>query len=93
MIRLCRHIPAAAALLAAASAPFSEPVRAQAPGAPARPPNVVVILADDLGYGDLGAYGHPLIRTPRLDALARDGVRLTSYYAGAPACTPARAAC
>lgn len=92
MIRLCRHIPAAAALLAAASAPFSEPVRAQAPGAPARPPNVVVILADDLGYGDLGAYGHPLIRTPRLDALARDGVRLTSYYAGAPACTPARAA-
>ncbi|MGH9160556.1 MAG: sulfatase family protein [Vicinamibacteraceae bacterium] len=55
-------------------------------------PNVVLILADDLGYGDLGSYGHPTIRTPRLDRLAQEGIRLTSYYAGAPACTPARAA-
>lgn len=54
----------------------------------ARLPNVVLILADDLGYGDLASYGHPIIRTPRLDRLAREGIRLTSYYAGAPTCTP-----
>jgi arylsulfatase A-like enzyme len=57
-----------------------------------RAPNVVLILADDLGYGDLASYGHPLIRTPRLDQLASEGIRLTSYYAGAPLCTPSRAA-
>jgi len=54
-------------------------------------PNIVVVFADDLGYGDLGGYGHPLIRTPRLDRLASDGVRLTTVYA-APSCTPSRAA-
>lgn len=55
-------------------------------------PNVVLILADDLGYGDLGVYGHPTIRTAHLDRLAGQGARLTSYYSVAPACTPARAA-
>lgn len=64
-------------------------------GAEARsemPPNVVILFADDLGYGDLSSYGHPLIRTPHLDRMARDGVRLTSFYAAAPSCTPSRAA-
>jgi arylsulfatase A len=55
-------------------------------------PNVVLIVADDLGYGDLGSYGAPDIRTPNLDRLAHDGVRLTDYYANAPVCTPTRAA-
>src|SRR5436309_3541681 len=59
--------------------------------APPRP-NVVLIVADDLGYGDLGSYGAPDIKTPNLDRLARDGVRLTDYYANAPVCTPTRAA-
>jgi arylsulfatase A-like enzyme len=58
---------------------------------PARP-NIVVILTDDLGYGDLASYGHPTIRTPRLDRLAQQGIRLTSYYSGSALCTPARAA-
>ncbi len=62
---------------------------AQAP--PARPPNVIVILADDLGYGELGVGGQARIRTPRLDALAREGVRLTQFYAGSPVCAPSRA--
>jgi arylsulfatase A-like enzyme len=53
-------------------------------------PNIVVLLADDLGYGDLGCYGHPTIATPNLDRMAREGLRLTSFYA-APACTPSRA--
>ena len=57
-----------------------------------RPPNIVLILADDLGYGDLGVYGSDEIRTPRLDQMAAQGVRLTEFYSPAPTCTPARAA-
>ncbi len=56
------------------------------------PPNLVMIYADDLGYGDLGCYGHPTIRTPNLDRMAREGMRFTQYYSGAPICTPSRAA-
>ncbi len=55
------------------------------------PPNFVLLFADDLGYGDLGCYGHPIIRTPNLDRLARQGIRLTSFYAAAPTCSPSRA--
>ncbi len=55
-----------------------------------RPPNIVIIFADDLGYGDLGVYGHPLIRTPRLDRLAAEGLKLTSFYASAPVCSASR---
>lgn len=58
----------------------------------ARPPNVVLILADDLGYGDLGVTGAPDIRTPNLDGLAAEGVRFTRAYANAPVCTPTRVA-
>ena len=54
--------------------------------------NFVFILCDDLGYGDLGAYGNPVIKTPVLDSLAASGLTLTSCYAGAPVCSPARAA-
>jgi len=61
-------------------------VRAQ----PRRPPNFIIILADDQGYGDLGSYGHPTIRTPNLDRMAAEGQRWTSFYA-APVCTPSRA--
>ena len=57
-----------------------------------RPPNVLVILADDLGYGDLSCYGAPDIRTPNIDALARDGMRFTRFYANSPVCSPTRAA-
>ena len=63
-----------------------------AQAAPERPPNVVVILADDLGYGDLGVYGHPTVRTPRIDRMAAEGQRWTSFYVGESVCTPSRAA-
>jgi arylsulfatase A len=55
-------------------------------------PNILVILVDDLGYGDLASYGHPTIRTPNLDRLAGEGVRFTDFYSAAPVCSPARAA-
>ncbi|MEM8484343.1 MAG: sulfatase [Bacteroidota bacterium] len=55
------------------------------------PPNIVLIFADDLGYGDLSIYGHPTIHTPRLDEIARQGIKMTSFYTAAPVCTPSRA--
>lgn len=58
----------------------------------AKPPNLVIILADDLGYGDLSCYGHPSIRTPNLDKMAQEGMRFTDFYVAAPVCTPSRAA-
>ncbi|MEM9260226.1 MAG: sulfatase-like hydrolase/transferase, partial [Bacteroidota bacterium] len=54
------------------------------------PPNIIYILADDLGYGDLGVYGSKHIETPHLDQLARRGMRFTQHYSGAPVCAPAR---
>lgn len=55
-------------------------------------PNVVIIFCDDLGYGDLGCYGHPTIATPQLDRMAAEGMRFTQFYSAAPVCTPSRAA-
>lgn len=75
----------ALSMLAVGSAP--DGVNGNAPR-----PNIVVLLCDDLGYGDLGCFGHPRIKTPHLDRLAREGARLTSLYGGAPVCSPSRAA-
>ncbi|MDX1405875.1 MAG: sulfatase [Woeseiaceae bacterium] len=57
----------------------------------AAPPNVILVLADDLGYGDIGANGNRRIATPNIDRMAREGVRLTGFYASANVCTPSRA--
>ena len=56
------------------------------------PPNIIVIFADDVGYGDLSVQGHPTIRTPHLDRMAAEGLRFTQFYTGASVCTPSRAA-
>jgi arylsulfatase A-like enzyme len=64
---------------------------AQAQRAAERPPNLVIILADDLGYGDVCAYGCTTTRTPNIDAIARSGARFTQGYVTAPVCSPSRA--
>lgn len=74
---------AAAALAACASPPPAD--------ASSRKPNIVLILADDLGYGDLGVFGNGMIRTPNIDRMAAEGARLTNFYAAANVCTPSRA--
>ena len=59
----------------------------QAQAGSTRRPNVVLILTDDVGYGDLGSYGAPNVKTPHIDGLARDGVRFTDFYANGATCT------
>ncbi|MCD6049841.1 MAG: arylsulfatase [Verrucomicrobia bacterium] len=65
--------------------------RAQAPAQTVNRPNVVVIIADDLGYGDLGCYGQNKVKTPNLDRLAKEGTRFTQFYAGSSLGSPSRA--
>ena len=55
-------------------------------------PNVLIIFADDMGYGDLGTYGHPTNESPNLDALAHDGIKFTQWYSGFHVCSPSRGA-
>ena len=70
---------------------FMAPLAAHAQAPAAAKPNVVLIITDDVGYGDIGSYGAPDIKTPNIDRLAREGMRLTDFYA-APTCSPTRAA-
>ena len=80
--RLCARLGCVAAIVAhAACAPAEE-----------RPPNIVLLLADDLGWADLGSYGARGYETPHLDRMAAEGVRFTSFYSPNPACSPTRAA-
>ena len=81
-----RRIILLAAAMAAAVA--TAPISAQS--GEARRPNVVLIITDDVGYGDFGSYGAPDVRTPHIDSLAKDGVRLTDFYANGATCTPTR---
>src|SRR5690606_1351509 len=55
-----------------------------------RPPNIIYIIADDLGYGDLSCYGQKHFQTPHIDKLAKDGMKFTSHYSGSPVCAPSR---
>ncbi|GAA4413411.1 arylsulfatase [Nibrella viscosa] len=65
---------------------------ASAQSGPRRKPNIIYILADDLGYGDLACYGQKVIQTPNLDRMAREGMRFTQHYAGSTVCAPSRSA-
>ena len=79
-----RFAPLALALVCVCSGPT--------PHAQAPKPNILLIQADDLGYGDLGAYGQAMFQTPNVDRLAKSGLRFISYYAGSTVCAPSRAA-
>lgn len=76
-------------MICACGSPGPEP--AAPPNSDDRP-NIIVVFVDDMGYGDLGSYGSPTIRTPQLDSMAATGTRFTNWYAGASVCTPSRAA-
>ncbi len=65
-------------------------VPGDAPGLRGRRPNIIFLMADDIGYGDLGCYGQQRIATPNIDQLAAEGLRFTQAYAGAPVCTSSR---
>ena len=54
------------------------------------PPNIIFIMADDLGYNELGCYGQDIIRTPNIDKLAKEGMMFTNFYSGSPVCAPSR---
>lgn len=84
-ITLNRTVASVAALAAAAAGVSA------AQKAPAQKPNIIYIMCDDMGYGDLGCYGQPYISTPCIDSLARQGVRFTQAYAGSPVSAPSRA--
>ena len=64
----------------------------QTPSAVKRRPNIILLVADDLGWGDLSSYGHPSVRTPNLDRMAAEGQRWTNFYVSAPTCSPSRGA-
>ncbi len=78
-----------AALMLASIGPIGGNLLAAEPAA-GRPPNIILILADDLGYSDLGCYGQQVIETPHIDRLAADGMRFTQFYAGSTVCAPSR---
>ena len=84
MLRLLSDLVAALAVLGL----VAEIGRAEPP----RQPNIIFILADDLGYGELGCYGQKRIRTPNLDRMANQGMRFTQCYAGSTVCAPSRCA-
>jgi arylsulfatase A-like enzyme len=71
---------------------FSPEAALPAAEPPAGKPNILFILADDLGWGDLGCYGHPFIKTPHLSRLAKQGTLFTQFYVNASVCSPSRAA-
>jgi arylsulfatase A-like enzyme len=87
-----RSLLLCSAVLITLSACSQKPTTVGASDINARPPNIIILFAHDLGYGDLGSYGHPYIRTPELDQLARLGQRWTDFYVAAPVCSPSRAA-
>jgi arylsulfatase A len=90
MLRAALSAIAAGAILLVASGASNNVVAGQAQ--PPGRPNLLLIQADDLGYGDLSAYGQAKFATPALDRLAREGIRFTNYYAGSTVCAPSRAA-
>lgn len=81
-VRICRSVLLTALLSVLASG--------CAPASPKKPPNIIYLLADDLGYAEIGSYGQKWIRTPHIDRLAQEGIRFTQHYSGNAVCAPSR---
>jgi arylsulfatase A-like enzyme len=77
-------------LLGVSSAAFLLPAQSCKEKTSSSAPNIIYIMADDLGYGELGSYGQTKIETPNLDQLAAEGMKFTQFYTGAPVCAPSR---
>jgi arylsulfatase A len=89
---ICTSLAVALAACGGGGSPPTTPsTPAPTPTPDLGPPNIVIILADDMGYGDLGSFGNPLIKTPNIDKLATEGIRFTSFYVPVPICAPSRA--
>lgn len=88
--RLFIVVACLATLACAADRPANNGTEGEPLGATPTKPNIIYILADDLGYGDLGSYGQKLIQTPNLDAMAANGLRFTDHYSGSTVCAPSR---
>ena len=85
-----RHLSTALLALVTLSTACANTQGTAREGAARKQPNVLFVMADDLGYGELGSFGQQKIRTPRLDQLAEEGMRLTRHYCGSPVCAPSR---
>ena len=79
------HRPSIVSVFARGSSKQTDTVRAAS-----KKPNIVILLADDVGYGDLGVYGHPTSSTPNLNKLAAHGLKFTQFYVSSPICAPSR---
>jgi arylsulfatase len=90
LTELAHAIALAAGIAAAGSAAAGPAPDAAAPAADRRRPNIIFLLADDLGRAELGCYGQTKIRTPNIDRIAAEGIRFTQHYAGSPVCAPSR---
>lgn len=88
----CRALTATVGILLMLSAVSSTAAPSSTDSSTVAQPNIVILYADDMGWGDIGAYGHPYIKTPSLDRLANEGQRWTDFYVPAPVCSPSRAA-
>jgi N-acetylglucosamine-6-sulfatase len=86
-----RPRPSPVLAIVVAAAGCSAPTSVSAPAAPARPPNIVMVVVDDMRWDEMGAAGHPFIETPHMDRMAREGVRFTNAFATTPLCSPSRA--
>ncbi len=83
------RLPCALIVLLVVSSLLNDLAACEAPSLP-KAPNIIFILADDLGYGDLGCYGQKIVQTPRIDEMAAQGMKFTNFYAGATVCAPSR---
>jgi arylsulfatase A-like enzyme len=86
-----RHCGSCLLALLLAAAGGAAAVKTAAAMTAKRRPNVILVMADDMGWAQTGYYGHPLVKTPNLDDMASSGLRMDRFYSGAPSCTPTRA--